>query len=287
MAAEREPTVSKLLREATHALHQAGVENARQEARWVLQFGLDRSWESLLADGAAEVLPDARERCLQLLRRRIAGEPLQYVLGTAEFYGIEIEVGPGVLIPRPETERLVDFALEHDRAAGPVCDLCTGSGAIVCALGTHLRRPVQMVATDLCPEALRYARRNLRRLGLLTQVQLLHGDLFAPVAPHLRFSLITANPPYVAPEAYDRLPPDVKEYEPKQALLARDQGLAMVRRIARESVDWLLPGGRILCEISSEQGHAALEIFRNCGYSRVRIRQDYTGRDRVVDAWRP
>jgi release factor glutamine methyltransferase len=187
-----------------------------------------------------------------------------------------------VLIPRPETERLVDFALEVCPASGPVCDLCTGSGAIALALAHERPRLGPVWATDLSDEALAYARRNATRLGLA--VSFLCGDLWAPVPADVRFGLVTANPPYVSPDAFAVLPAEVRDYEPRLALWADGGGLALVRRIADESRGRLGPGAAVLCEISSEQGTEARSAFLEAGYGPVEVRQDYTGRDRVVVA---
>lgn len=219
-----------------------------------------------------------------LLQRRLAGEPLQYVLGSAEFYGLELSVGPGVLVPRPETERLVDFALEHCVPGAGLCDVCTGSGAIALALAHERPALGEVVATDLSPTALGYARRNAARLGL--PVRFFEGDLFGPLPPDQRFGVITANPPYIDPASYEALAAEVRDHEPRLALWADAAGLAVVARVAREGLGRLRPGGVLLCEISAEQGSAAAVLFRAAGFASVEVRPDYAGRDRVVVARR-
>jgi len=271
-----------LLAETAAALRAAGITNGSQEARWMLQHVFRDQPDRVPCCGGVGLDPTDEDALLALLRRRLAGEPLQYVLGSTEFYGLELAVGPGVLVPRPETERLVDFALEAYPESGPVCDLCTGSGAIALALARQRPGRGPAWATDLSEEALAYARRNARALGL--DVTFLHGDLWRPVPADLRFGLVTANPPYVSPESFDGLPADVRDYEPRLALWAADGGLAVVRRIAQESRGHLRPGAAVLCEISSEQGPAAQDVFLEAGYCPVDVRQDYTGRDRVVVA---
>lgn len=262
----------ELLDEATRSLLAAGIGNAASEARWLLDHVLGEV-------PAAEAETRFRER----LGRRLAGEPLQYVMGSAEFHAVELEVGPGVLIPRPETERLVDFALARYPGHHGICDLCTGSGAIILALA-HARPEVEpMVGIDLSPEALAYARRNRERLGL-HRVGFIEGDLFAPLQADIRFGLVTANPPYVSPDEYDALPDEVRAWEPRLALYAEDRGLALIRRLAAESFHRLVPGGWLLCEIGSEQGADAAAICREAGFTQVEILRDYCGRDRVVAA---
>ena len=274
-----------LIAEAGTALRAVGIDNGTQEARWLLLHILGERPERSPCCGGAALDPEIECAFQGLLRRRLGGEPLQYVMGSAEFYGLELAVGPGVLIPRPETERLVDFALDAWRAGGAVCDLCTGSGAIALALAHERPARGAVYATDLSAAALDYARRNAARLGL--PVTLALGDLFAPLPPDARFQLVTANPPYVSPAAYAALPADVRDYEPRSALWAAEDGLAIVRRIARESPPRLVPGGVVLCEISSEQGPAAAAAFVTAGFAPVEVRQDYTERDRVVMATWP
>lgn len=273
--------VESLIASASAALRAVGIHHGAQEARWLLLHVLGAHPERSPCCGGATLDPETERTFQELLRRRLSGEPLQYVMGSAEFYGLELVVGPGVLIPRPETERLVDFALDAWREGGALCDLCTGSGAIALAIA-HERPTSRVYATELSAAALGYAQRNAARLGL--QVTLLQGDLFAPLPPDLRFQLVTANPPYVSPAAYAVLPAEVREHEPHTALWADAEGLAIVRRIARESPPHLVPGGIVLCEISSEQGPAAAAAFAASGFAPVEVRQDYTRRDRVVVA---
>lgn len=275
----------ELIAEAASGLSAIGIHNGVQEARWLFAHvrGL-MSGPPPYAVGT-ELGPRLEREFRALLGRRLGGEPLQYVMGSAEFYGIELEVGPGVLIPRPETERLVDFAIEVDTGEGPVCDVCTGSGAVALALAANLPGAREVWGVDISETALGYARRNAGKHGL--DICFLRGDLFDPLPPAVRFALITANPPYVSPDAYRRLPRGVREYEPESALLAREQGLALVARLARESRARLRADGTVVCEISSEQGRQARCLFEDAGFGPVCVRQDYTERDRVVVATWP
>jgi release factor glutamine methyltransferase len=265
---------TELLNEAIRSLLDAGIANAASEARWLL----DHVLRTTPAAGA-------ESRFRDLLTRRLAGEPLQYVMGSAEFHAVELEVGPGVLIPRPETERLVDFALARYPGHHGVCDLCTGSGAIILALAHALPDVEPMVGIDLSPEALAYARRNRENLGLY-RVGFIEGDLFAPIQADIQFGLVTANPPYVSPDEYDALPDEVRAWEPRLALYADDRGLALIRRVATESFQRLVPGGWLLCEIGAEQGEEAACLCREAGFSHVEVLRDYCDRDRVVAAQR-
>ncbi|MCK5801700.1 MAG: peptide chain release factor N(5)-glutamine methyltransferase [Lentisphaeria bacterium] len=274
-------TIEELLAQSAAQLVGVGIQNARQEAGWLLAHVLGHSPIAVPVCGSERV-PREKVECFQeLLVCRLAGEPLQYIIGSTEFYGLELAVGPGVLIPRPETERLVDFAVELCPSPGSVCDLCTGSGAVALALAHELGENVEVTAVDISEKALAYARRNAESLAL-DHVEFLLGDLFGPVPPDARFDVVTANPPYVSPSAYNALPEEVRAHEPRLALWADDCGLALVRRIAEEARHFLSPHGYLLCEISSEQGAGAVDLLTALGYTQIEVRKDYTGRDRVV-----
>ncbi|MBO4619205.1 MAG: peptide chain release factor N(5)-glutamine methyltransferase [Victivallales bacterium] len=270
-------TTCEQLRERLEA---AGVENALQEARWMTELARREN-----ADDTA-----LTARLDEWTRRRIVGEPFQYVVGSVEFYNIELAVGPGVLIPRPETELLVERSL-HLLAETPsgteVLDLCTGSGAIPLALA-HERSDLAYIGIDLSPEALAWAERN-RAVLKPPQCQFLCGDLFTPLGtPRPRFQLITANPPYVSPDEYRCLPSEVKDFEPRLALEADDDGMALEKRIADEARSHLHPGGWLLLEIGESQGARLAEHLQSLGYQEVAILKDLAGRDRIAQAqWRP
>ena len=258
-----------LLTEGTDKLRRHDIDNAANESRWILE----QSFAECGGDAYATQLFRSR------IDRRANGEPLQYVLGTADFHDITLEVGPGVLIPRPETEQLVEIALAlwHGGAA---LDLCTGCGAIALALA-HARPEACITGTDLSPDALAYAKRNRVRLNL-PHVTLLEGDLYAPLPSGQRYGLITANPPYVTAEEYADLEPVVRDYEPRLALVAEEQGLAILRRIADGALAHLQPGAWLLCEIGDSQGQTASELLLHAGLRQVSVRQDYAGHDRFV-----
>ena len=272
-----------LLAEAAAALLAAGVSNGRQEAGWLLAHVLGE--EPVTAQPCCSGAPLTAvvvARFNELLERRLAGEPLQYILGDLDFHCVNLLVGPGVLIPRPETEQLVDFALELYPGTGAICDLCTGSGAIALALAASLSQ-VAVTGVDLSPEALVWARRNGERLAL-PNVQFVLGDLFAPLPAAARFAMITANPPYVTEEDYEHLDAVVRDYEPRVALVASECGLAVIGRIADGARRRLVPGGWLLCEIGEEQGGEVGDILSTYDYIDVAIRRDYAGKDRVAVA---
>ena len=257
-------------------LRSGGVENAAQEAHWMLALAKRKGGDAATADAWLE----------EWVRRRIAGEPFQYIVGSVEFYNIELTVGPGVLIPRPETELLVEQALEvldGQPAGTAVLDLCTGSGAIPLAMA-HERPELDYTGIDLSPEALQWAEKNFARLQP-PRCRFLRGDLFAPLGqPQPRFRLITANPPYVSPIEYRQLPAVVKNYEPRMALEAQEDGLALAKRIADEARKFLVPGGWLLMEIGETQGGRMRGWLQSLGYSSVEILRDLAGRDRIAQA---
>ena len=291
-------TLRDAIQQTTRQLAQAGLADAaRLEAQWLCGAALGGLTPPQIIQQATRILTAAEAAVIGAWSaRRAAGEPLQYILGDVEFCGLRIEVGPGVLIPRPETEGLVTLALQalgrppppaalgrqNSRckmqdstsapAAAPVLDLCTGSGCIALAVG-HSAGQDPVYAVDLSPDALRYARKNQAALGI-NNVRFLEGDLYAPLPPALRFAVITANPPYIAPPFYDQLPPEVKAHEPELALRAEEDGLAVFRRIAEGARDRLLPGGWLFCELSSEQTDAACAILSRNGFAEVAMLPD-------------
>lgn len=266
--------------EGAALLEAAGIENCRQEARWLfsqLMCEIPPCSTPCPADLPEWLLVEFNKR----LQRRANGEPLQYIMGSAEFYNVELLVGPGVLIPRPETEQLVEIALRHLKGT-KVCDLCTGSGAIAIAIAKE-RPEVTVTGIDISSEALSYAQRNKAQLGL-KNVSFLVGDLFAPLSFDATFSLITANPPYVTAAEYEHLESVVHDYEPSLALVGGEDGLDVLRRIAASARVFLEPGGTLISEIGEEQGERASELFRKNGFSKVETAKDYSGKDRFIIA---
>lgn len=246
----------------------AGIENARQEARWMMEA----------SRGDAD-------RLRGWLLRREAGEPLQYILGDVEFYGLRLLVGQGVLIPRPETEQLVELVLRETMAAPlRVCDLCTGSGAI--ALVFAKERPAwNVTGVELSPDAMDYARRNLALHGL-RNVSLLEGDLFGGLPDGMRYDVLVSNPPYISEGEYAELDGSVREWEPRLALVAGEDGLDVLRRIAREGKEHLAEGGLVFCEIGETQGEGVRRLFADEGYD-CEILRDYAGKERFLRACSP
>jgi release factor glutamine methyltransferase len=219
----------------------------------------------------------------QLCARRLHGDPLQYLEGSAPFGPLELVVDSRVLIPRPETEQLAELAVRAVPLPAVVVDLGAGSGALALYL-KHRHPGARVLAVDISAQALEVARLNGQRLGLT--VEWLEGDLFDPLPRELRggVSLVVSNPPYVAEREWEELPEDVRR-EPRQALVAGPLGTEVLGRIAAEVGEWLAPDGVVVCEIGETQGKVASAHFRRAGL-RTEVRRDLTGRDRFLLGFR-
>jgi release factor glutamine methyltransferase len=258
-------------------------DNTPMEAAFLFQkvFGLSRG--DLLARGGESPSPEKTAAFEELLRRRLAGEPLQYLLGEWEFFGLPFLVGPGVLIPRPETELLVETALDLiDGVPSPaLLDLCSGSGCIPIALGSS-RPDAQVWGVELSPQAFSYFEQNLslNRTGNVTAVA---GDIFflPPEVTRRKYRLITANPPYIPRDDLPRLQREVLA-EPSMALDGGVDGLDFYRRLPSLCAPLLEPGGALLLEIGEDQGRAVSALLAEAGYQKVQVLQDLSGLDRVV-----
>ncbi len=273
----------EVLRETVITLNHAGISNSASEARWLLQH------ESGVADKDFAVFlrrqcpPEVISRLQARVQRRCLGEPLQHILGTVNFFGYELEVGPEVLIPRQETEVLVETALRLYPGSGMICDLCTGSGAVAIAMSLELDKKPFMAAGDISWSALTCARKNQKH-HQVDNLSLFQGDLAEAFRPDRGFTLITANPPYISAEEYAGLPAEVRNYDPPISLIAKDNGLAMLRRTAAEAMRLLKPGGWLVCEIGENQKEAMAEILVTAGFNNTEILPDLSGRPRIAIA---
>jgi release factor glutamine methyltransferase len=229
-------------------------------------------------------------RMRTLVQRASDEEPIAYLTGRAHFFNLEFEVTRDVLIPRPDTETLVENVLQTVRhqpgmESPRVIDLCTGSGCIAAAIAHHLKTAM-VLAIDISPPAVKVARQNVERLGLNDRVTVEEGDLFSPLQHMVDvqpFNLIVSNPPYIRTSDLASLDRSVRQYEPLQALDGGLDGLTLHRRILDEAADRLLPGGRVYLEIAFDQGDLAREMGGNYGdFDEVRILKDFGGRDRVL-----
>lgn len=231
-----------------------------------------------------EVGADDRDRFEAYVARRRAGEPLQYIEGRIPFGPIEVNVDRRALVPRPETEQLLELVVDAvDPPPRVVVDLCTGSGNL--ALALKYTWPDAIVwGTDISPDAVTLVQENAAQSGL--EVVELHGDLFEPLPAHLRglIDVVVANPPYLSDAEYGSLPAEVADYEPVTSLVAGPTGDEVLGRIAAEAIEWLRPGGLVACEISEFRGAEARDLF--AAYD-AEILPDLNGRDRFVVGWAP
>ncbi len=285
-------TIQKLLAWITEYLTKNEVDAPRLSAEMLLSHVLELKRIELYTQFDRIVEKDALDRLHGLVKRAGLHEPVAYLVGWTEFYSLEMEVSADCLIPRPETELLVQRAIEFLRTregAQHVCDLCTGCGCIAIAIAKN-HTNAHVVATDISDQALAVAARNVARHGLQERVELLCGDLFDPLVPHLdvtQWDLIVCNPPYVSAAEYETLDKNVKDYEPKAALLAGEDGLDVYRRIAEQSDRFLKPDGALLLEIGYAQGPAVRELLeRTALFSTIAVEKDNQNNDRVVTARR-
>ncbi|ENM5772805.1 peptide chain release factor N(5)-glutamine methyltransferase [Vibrio mimicus] len=273
-------TIEAALKAATEQLQQSGSDSPALDAAVLLCHVLAKPRSYLLTWPDKTLEEPALVSLNALLARRMAGEPVAYILGEREFWSLPLKVSPSTLIPRPDTERLVELALEKAALIeGELLDLGTGTGAIALALASEL--PLRRVTgIDLRPEAAELAQENATRLSILN-TQFLQGSWFSPLADGTKFALIVSNPPYIE-ESDPHLNQGDVRFEPKSALVAEENGLADIRYISTHAPRFLLEGGWLLFEHGYDQGEAVRTILRELGYQSVTTEQDYAGNDRVT-----
>ncbi len=258
-------------------------ERARRDAEMLVLHLVQRDRAFLIANPQAELSAEGAVRYYVLLERRLAGEPMQYITGEAEFYGLPFRVNRDVLIPRPETEHLVEKALAL--AAGfekpRIADVGTGSGAIAVALAHELTE-AQITAVDISRAALTVARGNAERNGVSNHIRFVEGDLLAPVAGE-QFEMVVSNPPYVAESDRASLSVEVRDYEPELALFA-GSGLDVYRRLIPEARGALVSGGFLVLEIGCGQDTAVAELLAEAGFEQIEFTADLQGIPRVATA---
>jgi release factor glutamine methyltransferase len=267
-------------------------ERARQDAETLLLHVLDKNKAWLIAHADDDLSEDQAARFAELLERRYHGEPIQYITGEAEFYGLPFHVTPEVLIPRPETEHLVEKAIEFARLPDGfssktyrIVDVGTGSGAIAVALAHHLPN-AQLTALDISLDVLNVACENALRNAVVDRIQFIQSDLLAAVA-HERFDMVVSNPPYVPETDRDSLSVEVRDHEPGLALFAGEDGLDIYRRLIPEAFAVLGAGGYLLMEISYGQSAAVAAMLEQAGFERIEFVPDLQGIPRVACAQRP
>ncbi len=263
-----------------------GIESARLDADLLIARALGVERIALYLDPERPLSQGELGSIRALVERRRAREPMAYILGQREFYGRAFGVSRDVLIPRPDTETLVEAALAFLRAGapeGPLLDLCTGSGAVAVTLAAECPGR-DVIATDVSASALACARANALRHGVEGRVAWHHGDLFAALTPEARFACVTANPPYIASAEIETLAPEVSRFEPRLALDAGADALSFYRRIAREVRGHVVPGGAVFVEVGIGQAPAVRALFEAHGFVDLRSVRDLAGIERVVCA---
>jgi release factor glutamine methyltransferase len=263
------------------------TEDPRREAEVLLGAALARPRAWLLAHAEERILDcAATDRYEAFVTRRALGEPVAYILGEKEFWSLPLAVGPGVLVPRPETELVVERALAHlpIEATCDVLDLAAGSGAIALAIASERPR-CRITATDLSASAIETTRANAARLGLTGRVASAQGAWFEPVADR-KFDLIASNPPYIA-VGDPRVEPGVRRFEPPQALFSGPTGLEALQSIIAGAPQHLVPGGWLVVEHGDTQGNAVRQLFARAGFDAVQTHRDLAGRDRCTEGRSP
>jgi release factor glutamine methyltransferase len=280
-------TVGTLIAEIRRQLLNAGIELAAQEAVWLMEQALDLSGLRQIVDHNRELSKQETAEVLALLARRMKREPLQYLLGTQEFCGLEFEVNPSVLIPRPETELLVRETIRRlPRGQHPtLVDVGTGSGCLAVTLARSIPAG-KMLAIDLSASALQTAKRNADRHGVGSAITWLEGDLLAPLAGRGlegAVTVIVSNPPYIRETEWETLQPEVRLYEPRAALIAGPHGTELHERLLSEAIPFLMPGGLLIMELGQGQSAALYERVESmAAYTSAEIVLDEGGIDRVL-----
>lgn len=280
-------TMESVLAHSRRRLVAAGIEAADQEARWLIEHALGLTGSSQLVAYRCPLNEQEIAKIESYLARRTAREPLQYILGTQEFCGLEFEVNPAVLIPRPETELLVQEVIRRLPRNGRaiVVDVGTGSGCLAVTLARAVP-DVTMFATDLSAEALETAKRNARRHGVETAIQWLQGNLLAPLAGPCRDGAVTAivaNPPYIRETEWSGLQPEVRDHEPRMALVAGASGTEFHERLLDEAVRYLSPGGFLAMELGKGQTVGVLAKVKTLSaYAGADVLKDELAIDRIV-----
>jgi len=290
MSPDERASLGRTLTDAAAILAAAGIDTPRFDAELLLAAaaGADRA---SLYSGGVKLDDAARERLAEMIELRARRMPLAYIVGRREFFSLDIDVAPGVLIPRPETETLVAAALSlmRDRPGPRVLDLGCGSGAIVIALAVNAPQ-ARYVASDLSEDALEIAAHNAARHGVAGRIEFRHADLFAPLdgaGEFGRFDLIVSNPPYIADAELAGLAPEIRDFEPRVALAGGADGLDFYRRLARALNAHLAPGGTAMVEVGAGQARQVAAMFSAAGLTEIETERDLAGVERVVRGVKP
>ncbi|MES1175330.1 MAG: peptide chain release factor N(5)-glutamine methyltransferase [Myxococcales bacterium] len=282
-------SIKRVLAWATDDFKRRGNKSARLDAELLLGEALSLDRIKLIVEAERPLTDDELSRYRALIKRRRSSEPMAYILGRREFFALPLLVDRRVLIPRPDTEALVETALDGTRERhlyGRMLDLCTGSGCVAIAFAKE--RPTwRVTGVDLSPDAASVARENVRRAGVAHQLAILEGDLFQPLPLEAKFELITANPPYIPSAEIEGLDADVRDFEPRLALDGGSDGLQITRRLVSEATRYLTPGGLLALEGGFDQAPAVAALLAEHGFDQITRRKDLAGIERVVSGRRP
>lgn len=278
-------SISAAIHEGNQQLTEAGLSEGRREASNLLEHVLARDRTFIISHPEQLLTPEQLQMFREFVARRAAGEPPQYITAHQPFFGLDFEVARGVLIPRSETELLVETALkllQNFTAGATISDVGTGSGCIAITL-LHELPNARAVAVDISPTALEVARRNASRHSVSERLTLVRSDCFSELSPHdFSFDLIASNPPYVSDLELRGLQREVRDYEPREALAGGPDGLAVIRRLLVESRQFLIDGGYLLMEIGFNQAEAVRKLIDPGSWKLCEIQQDLQGIPRVV-----
>ncbi len=277
--------IQQLLQQARTALDVRGLATPRLDAELLLAFSIDRERHFLYAHPAKELSGVELKRFRSLVERRIKGEPVAYITGRKEFWSLDFEVTPDVLIPRPDTEILIEeilkFSGQEREKKIRILEIGTGSGVISIALAFELENAF-ITATDFSPKALSIAMRNAVNNNMEEKISFLCGDIFEPVKE--KFDIIVSNPPYISEDEFRLLAPEVREYEPRQALVAGPEGTEFHRKLACDGERFLEKNGWLVMELGAGQRFAIEKILKDKDYCDITFRSDYAGIERVAMA---
>ncbi len=284
-------TCLEVLNQAVEKLRAKGIDRPRTNAELLLGAVLNAKKIDLYLDRDRILTPQQIEKFNQFIQERTAGKPLQYIIGSTEFFGLEFKVNESVLIPRPETETLVEIVLEHlkDSPLPKIIDLGTGSGAIAISLAKNLRDSF-VLATDISPDALKLAKKNAKKHKVDDQIDFLCGDMFEPLRNknlEKEIDCVVSNPPYVSQDELDHLPKEVKDYEPIVALRTDEEGTFFHKRIIEGSLAFLKKGGILALEVGLGQATKVADLIRSQKeFENTEMKKDLGGIERIVVTYR-
>jgi len=275
--------ITRAKRLLINQFREAGLETPDLDARILVMAATGFSHTDMIARGTEDVPPAARERIAQYAQRRLSGEPIDHILGYCEFYGRRFNISKDVLSPRPETETLVEAALDilKDKPEARILDLGTGSGAIIISILAEASH-VEGVAVDLSEAALGVARNNAQMYEVESRLALLNGSWFEPVEGH--FDIILSNPPYITDAAMDELETEVSEFDPDLALRGGEDGLMAYSDIIAEAQNYLKTDGILLFEIGYNQGNTVSHLLEQEGFKDISVSKDLSGHARMIKA---